>query len=454
MRYLPEPARKTPIIHDCDVCIVGGSCTGVFAAVAAARLGLSVCVIEIGNQFGGNTTLGMVAVWHSLWNTTGDRQVIGGLTEDFVGRLLPRGAAVESTRTSPHWQYALAPAEAAVELDNLIREHRIRPFLHARVVAAEREGAQVKAVVIEDKSGRRAIAARMFIDASGDADLVAMVGGETSLHEHLQPPTMAALVSGLQALRKAHPNFQLDKTVFNPLNPHALLPGFLWSFAPPGCGDVELVFGTRVHGVNCADADQLTQAEMEGRRQTRQLVDAVRHAYPTHPVTLNALPARIGIRETRHARCQLRLTEHDVLHGTPFADAIAHSCYRVDIHHQGGEGLTFRYLDGRELVLDADHLRSESRWRPLQAVDPTYYSIPYRCLLPLGLDNVIVAGRCLDADPGAFGAVRVQVTCNQMGEAAGTAAGLAIQVGCFLPEVDIHQLRTVIRHHGGRLQDI
>jgi len=409
-------------------------------------------VIEIGNQFGGNTTLGMVAVWHSLWNTAGDRQVIGGLTEDFVKRLLPRGAAVESTRTSPHWQYALAPAEAAVELDNLIREQRIRPFLHARVVAAERDGTRVNAVVIEDKSGRRAIAAQMFIDASGDADLVSLVGGETATHDHLQPPTMAALVSGLQALRRAHPSFQLGQTAFDPVNPHALAPGFMWSFAPPGCGDQELVFGTRVHGVNCADADQLTQAEMEGRRQTRQLVDAVRHAYPTHPVALSALPARIGVRETRHARCRMRLTEHDVLHGTHFSDAIAHSCYRVDIHHQGGEGLTFRYLDGREIIMGSDRVRNESRWRPVQDCDPTYYSIPFRCLLPVGFDNMIVAGRCLDADPGAFGAVRVQVTCNQMGEAAGTAAALAVRMGCSLPEVDTQRLREVLMQYGGKLQ--
>jgi len=447
-----EAARLTPVVHDCDLCVVGGSVTGVFAAVAAARLGLSVCVIEVGNQFGGNTTLGLVAVWHSLWNTTGDRQVIGGLTEEFVKRLKRRPlAVVETERTSPHWQFALNPAEAAIELDCLIREHRIRPFLHARVVACARDGGVIRGVIIEDKSGRRAIRAARFVDASGDADLVKLAGGATGVQDHLQPPTMAALVSGLAALRAADPKFWLAKTVFDPANPHALPPGFLWAFEPPSAADESLVFGTRVHGVDCSDADHLTAAEMEGRRQVRQMIDALRHGYPGKAVALSALPARIGVRETRHAVCAHRLTEDEVLSGELFPDAIAHSCYRVDIHKQGGEGLVFRYLDGREIICGAVGTRSEGRWRPPQAVDPTFYSIPYRALLPRGFANLVVAGRCLDADAGAFGAVRVQVTCNQMGEAAGTAAALSLQAGCAPAELDPQRLRACLCAHGARL---
>jgi len=449
MATLHEPARDLPICHECDLCVVGGSCTGVFAAVRAAQLGATVCIIELGNQFGGNTTLGQVAVWHSLWDVQGARQVIGGLTEEVVRRLRPRHAVVERERTDPNWQFALNPAETACELDALVLEHRIRPFLHARVVAAPTIDGVIQAVVIEDKNGRRAIRARAFVDASGDADLVHLAGGATDVQDHLQPPTTAALFAGLHALRRAEPNFNLAATAFDQCSPNALRQGFLWSFAPPAAGaDLELVFGTRVHGANCADADQLTRAEMEGRRQARTIADLVRARYPQHPLALVALPARIGVRETRHARCRHRLTEQELLHGTRFDDAIANGCYRVDIHHQDGDGLTFRYLDGREVVLGADRVRSAGRQRPAQAEDPGFYQVPWRSLLPQHLSNVAVAGRCLDADQGAFGAVRVQVNCNQLGEAAGVGAALALRDGRAVAEIDPLALRRSLTELG------
>ncbi len=442
MPSLHEPAREVPIHHECDLCVVGGSCTGVFAAVRAAQLGCSVCVIELGNQFGGNTTLGQVAVWHSLWDVEGTRQIIGGLTVETVERLRPRHAVIEREATDTNWQFALNPAEAACELDALVLEHRIRPFLHARVVAAPTIDGQIQAVIIEDKSGRRAIRARVFVDASGDADLVHLAGGATGVQDQLQPPTMAALLGGLHALRRAEPGFNLSRTVFDRQQQDSLRSGFLWSFAPPAAGaDLELVFGTRVHGVDCSDADQLTRAEMEGRRQARTIASLVRAQYPQHPVALVGLPARIGVRETRHATCRHRLTEQEILHGVRFPDAIANSCYRVDIHHQGGDGLTFRYLNGREVVVRSDGSTDEQRWRPVQSEDPGYYQIPWRSLLPQALCNVVVAGRCLDADPGAFGAVRVQVTCNQMGEAAGVGAAIALRQDGRVDQVDPQAVR-------------
>lgn len=445
MDTITEPARLIPVCHEADVCVVGGSCTGLFAAVRAAQLGASVALIELGNQFGGNTTLAQVAVWHSVWDVPGKQQVIGGLTMEVVERLRRRGAVVEHEKTNPNWQFGLNPAETACELDELVQEHRIRAFLHARVVAAQVEDGVVRAVVIEDKSGRRAIRARAFVDASGDADLVHLAGGATGVQDHLQPPTTPAMLSGLHALRRAVPDFRLGRTVFDPANPQALRNGFLWSYAPPAAeADLELVFGTRVHGVDCSDADQLTRAEIEGRRQVRRIVDLVKAAYPGQPVALAALPARIGVRETRHAACRHRLTEHELLHGHRFADAIAQGTYRVDIHHQGGAGLTFRYLDGREVVTG----QPEGRWRPLQAEDPTFYQIPWRSLLPQTLRNVAVAGRCLDADQGAFGAVRVQVTCNQMGEAAGAGATLALRAGCDIPDLDPQVLRRSLAELG------
>ena len=447
MNTIHEAARDLPIAAEVDLCVVGGSCTGVFAAVAAARLGLSVCVVEQLNQFGGTATASQICVWHALWDTTGQRQISAGLTAEVIGRLQARGAVLENERSNPNWQYCFQPAELAIELDAQVLEHRIRPFLHARLAAVARDGDRITAVIIEDKDGRRAIRTRSVIDASGDADVLRRAGLTVRRPQNLQPPTTAALLSGLDVLRREVPGFSLGQVLFDKTNPKALASGFVWSAPQPGMPGLDLVFGTRVIGADLLQADQLTRAEMEGRAQVRRMVDLLREAHPQHPVSLAALPARIGIRETCHAECLHTLTVDEVLEGTPCADAIANGSYRVDIHPQGG-GIVFRYLDGREHRQDEQQRWHEGRWRAARATDPTFYQIPYRCLVPRGLDNVLVAGRCLDADHGAYGAVRVMMVCNQLGEAAGTAAAMAVRTGTTMTAVDPQILRKTLAEHG------
>lgn len=442
-----EPARDVPVAADCDLVVVGGSCTGVFAAVAAARQGLSVCLVEQLNQFGGTATASMVCVWHALWDTAGARQIAAGLTQTVVERLRRRGAVVEAERTSPHWQFCFRPAELACELDELVLEHRIRPFLHARVAAVAGAGRRIDAVIIEDKDGRRAIRCRAVVDASGDADVLRRAGAAVRRPSPLQPPTTAALLSGLEPLRRAGADFNLARILFDPANPRALRSGFVWAAPQPGIPGLELVFGTRVHGADLLQADDLTRAEIAGRAQVRRMVELINAAHPGAGVALAAIPARIGIRETCHAECLHTLTEQEVLEGVAADDAIAFGCYRVDVHPQGG-GIIFRYLDGRESRQDEQQRWHEGRWREPRAVDPTYYQIPYRCLVPRAMDNVLVAGRCLDADHGAYGAVRVMMVCNQLGEAAGTAAALALRDGRTMAAVDPAALRRTLAEHG------
>jgi hypothetical protein len=210
-----------------------------------------------------------------------------------------------------------------------------------------------------------------------------------------------------------------------------------------------MVAGTRVHNADCSDADQLTRAEIEGRRQARAIRDIVHDGYPGgEAVSLAALPATIGIRETRHATSLHRLTEREVLEGVRFPDAIANGSYRVDVHHSHKGGLTFRYLDGSEVYVVPGQPRVEGRWREERETDPTFYQIPYRCLVPQGARNVLAAGRLVDADRGAYGAVRVMVNCNQTGEAAGVACVLALQEGLDMGEVDGQQLRRELAQGG------
>jgi len=446
-----EPPRTTPVVHACDICVVGGSCTGVFAAIRAARLGATVALIENNGFFGGVATAAKVNVWHSRYDTAGKKEIIGGLTAELIERLCRRDAAFLNAPNNPSQYAVFNSAEMAMELDRMVAEQRgIRPFLHALFVHGRVEDGRMTHAIIEDKSGRRAIQARYFVDATGDADVLTRIGLPTRKDSVLQPPTMCALVDGLDELRQANPGFTIGKVIYDKERfANALAPGFVWTAQSVGFPGVHMIAGTRVFGADCSDADQLTRASMEGRRQVRAIRDILHdNLKGGGAVSVGALPARIGVRETRHAVCLHQLEEKDVLEGRRFEDAIANGSYRVDVHHPDKEGLTFRYLDGREIHVVPGKRHEERRWRPERDVSPTFYQVPFGSIVPKGSRNVLCAGRMVDADRGAFGAVRVMVNCNQMGEAAGTACYLALDAGSGVGDVEPTRLRRTLAQGG------
>lgn len=448
MDWMMEPARRTPVAAEVDVCVVGGSCTGVFAAVRAAQAGMRVAVIEASGFFGGVATAGLVNIWHSLYDTENRQQIIGGLTLEVIERLKARDAVTAKDPTADT-AFVLNTEELKIELDALVAEHGVRPFLHARFVQPLLEDGRLAAVAIEDKSGRRAVRARCFVDATGDGDLIVRLGLPARRLDDLQPPTTCVILRGLNEVWRHAPGLNLSKAVFDPAHPKALKRGFLWWSLVPGTADERMIAGTRVNGADCSDADELTRAEMEGRRQARAIRDIFHEDFRGgEAVSIVSLPAHIGIRETRHAECLHRLTESEVLEGVRFDDAVANGSYRVDVHHSERGGITFRYQDGREVYIDQDGRHEERRWRPQRDQNPTFYQIPYRSLVPRGASNVLAAGRLIDADRGAYGAIRVMVNCNQTGEAAGEAAALALETGRSVAEIDAAELRKRLAARG------
>lgn len=430
---IAEPARNTPVWHECDVCVVGGSCTGLFAAVRAARLGARVAIIEQQNCFGGVATSSLVNVWHTLLDAEYQRPIIAGLTQEVIDRLQRRGAVTAVSR-NPSIGYIFNSEELKLELDDLASEAKLKIFFHTQFVAPYRRDGRLEAVIVENKSGRGAIKAAMFVDATGDGDLAARLDLPVYTAAQPQPATTCAKFSGWETVGGLDVN-------------HVMTGGFAWSCQVPG-SNVQMIAGTRVIGISPINADELTAAEIDGRRQVRVLMDAIRQAEPSSRLVLQALPSRIGLRESRHVRCGYQLTGADVLSGRNFPDAIANGSYRVDIHHHDRPGVTLRYLDGREEHWQPGQPSQLSRWRAATPTNPTYYQIPFRSLVPGTVPNLIVAGRMLDADPLAFGAVRVMVTMNQTGEAAGVAAWLALQAGMAIGAVDSANLRRALAAGG------
>jgi hypothetical protein len=440
----PRPSVRisedVPVIDEADICVLGGSCTGAFAAIRAARLGARVILVEKQGHFGGVATV--VCTWHSLHDAEHRRQIIAGLTQEITERLKKRGGVnVIGGNASKGFEFS--PGELKLALDEMILEAGVRPHLHTLFSAPVLEEGRLTGVIVDGKSGRGVIRAKQFIDATGDGDLCARLGLAQYSYEALLPPTVCAFLANWQAMRgvdlgaaiRQHgPEFNLEE-------------GFVWGSLIPGT-DVYMLAGTRVKKVNCAASGDLTRAEIEGRRQVKAILEILRRYHPERKVALHDFPATIGIRDTRHIRCQYQLKGDDVLSGRRFDDAIANGSYRVDIHHEDKPGITLMYLDGREAYSRPGYPAENKRWRPETESNPTFYQAPLRSLVPGRFGNLVLAGRMLDADKTAFSGVRVMVNTNQMGEAAGVAAYLALSASRPLAEVDAAAVRKLLARGG------
>ena len=404
-----------------DVVVVGGGCTGVFAAVRAARKGLKVAIIEKSNCFGGVATTGLVNIWHSLYDMERKEQVIGGLTHEVVQTLLQGGYATVSPTESNHITFD--PNALKWVLDTLVTEHKITVFFHTFYNTLIPQDGKIESIIVGNKDGLGRIWAGFFIDATGDGDLCRDMGLESYTDGALQPPTpgcfMRKPVSG-----------NLGELIGSHGAEFGLADDWGWGGPVPGVDDIQFRADFHVFGKNCGNAADLTAAEIEGRRKIYGLCRMLQK-YDDPGQAVVALPGQIGIRETVHYKTQFQANELDLLLGKGYEDTVMRGTYRIDIHHHDDNGITFKYLDGRKKTFYGKaNAVVESNWMEelgVQQAPAPYYQVPFRILVQEQVSNLIPVGRMLNADRGAFGALRVMVNLNQLGEAAGTAAYLALQ---------------------------
>jgi hypothetical protein len=454
MISLLEAARNIPVVEEADVCVLGGSCTGVFAAVRAARLGAKVAIVEKQNCFGGVATSGLVNIWHSLYDNERKSQIIGGLTQEVIERLKKGSAVIDYEKEliiNECNAYRFNSEELKIELDEIIKEEKISAYLHTFYVSPFIENGELSAIIIENKSGRAAIKAKVFIDATGDGDLSSHLGIASYVEAGIQPPTYCAKILGTDKL--AAEGFDLQEAIQEYGREFGLKDDWGWNTIIPGTTTVNMHAETHVFNVNCSDAKDLTWSEMEGRRQVRAIMDIARkYSKNGDQLVLMQLASTIGIRDTRHIESAYRITNEDLLYGREFEDVIAKGSYRVDIHHSDNPGITFRYLDGSEHIINGRGRNAETiigRWRESADKYPTFYQIPYRTLIPKSpYNNLLVCGRAIDAEEQAFSALRVMVNLNQTGEACGVAAYLAIQENKGVSEIDIKKLQKTMKDGG------
>lgn len=452
MTYLSEKRKETPVLYEADVCVVGGSATGVFAAVRAARLGARVVIVEKTNCFGGNATNGLMTVWHSLYSTDRKRQIISGLTEEAVSSMDPL-----DVRTDGALSHIFNPVEMKCVLDEMCRREGIKIYFHTFYAGLCAQDNEISAVFVENKDGRGAIKARFFIDATGDGDLCRDLGIERYTNGKLQPPSYVFLLQGQPAVINTETGERVGLDAVTLLNAHReefdVEQDHGWSAPVTGLDNISMRVDAHVFYVQCANADELTRAELIGREKMRKMCRVLRkYGDPNEHYSLVGDCSHIGIRDSYHYRTRNQASFVDMFTGRDYDDCILNGSYSGDVQNEV-DGTMFMSLDGTYWRIDPYGEQHHGNWRrerglPTDVEMPTYYRLPFSTLVQRDCKNMIAVGRMIDADPVAYGALRVMVNLNQLGEAAGVAAYLALSQGVSVQELDGVEVARLLSRGG------
>lgn len=312
-------------------------------------------------------------------------------------------------------------------------------------------------MIVENKSGRQAIVAPVVVDATGDADVIARAGlpyQKGNADGLMQPPSLCFRLGGIDA-DQASESFRsglVSQAVNKPMDYNGQeYPNFLWTTRSKFRPDEMMLAGVRVTEVDATDGWSLTRAEMEGRQQMEWVIAQLRNVPGFEKCYIVDIAAQIGVRETRRIYGEHILQEREVLEGIRFPDAIAQGTYPIDIHNPLRRGIVFKELDGTTREVLEDGSTVHGYWTPDgKKRDTVCYQVPYRSLVPKGLDNALAAGRCISATHEAAGAVRVMMNCMQFGQAAGVAAALSAQDGTRPRDIDPALLRARLEEQGCR----
>jgi FAD dependent oxidoreductase len=449
-------SKDIPVAEAADVLVVGGGPAGIAAAVAAARSGARTVLVERFGFLGGNLTAGLVGPCMTSYSLDGKTQLIKGVFEEFVNRMVEIGGAIHPSQTHAGDAYAgfivyghdkvtpFDPEAAKVIANRLCIEAGVEIVFHTQVVDAIVEDGRLMGVVCADKEGLHVQNATVTVDCSADGDVAAFAGNEIEYGREgdslVQPMTMFFRVSGVddvavEAYVTSHPD---DYRPFASLVDEAREAG-RFTIPRKGVGmyktlhdGVWRINTSRVLGRNGTNAKDLSAAEIEGHEQVMQLMKFFREDLPGFQnAELMDTASTIGIRETRRIVGDYVLTIEDLQSGRHFDDVIALAGYPVDIHDPAGAG------GG-----SSDEYATAN-----------IYEIPYRSLVPRDRDGLLVAGRSVSATHEALGAIRVMPPAFAMGEAAGTAAALAVRAGTAPRDLDIASLQRSLIGSGAYLGD-
>ena len=433
-----------------DVIVAGGGTAGACAAIAAARHGARTLVLEQHGFLGGSQSGALVVPIMSF--STGDEVLIRGLHEEIISRCEAHGPGQDGV-----W---FDPETVKFVLEQMALEAGCELLYHTFTAEPILDGSALTGVYTWSKSGRRPFFARQLVDCSGDADVAFRAGVPCESgrpDDGMNQPASLRFILGnvdIQAVadfmveKGGSPQSQPKVTfgfsrglegespleqivdqaeadgVFSPEEG-----GYVQAFSIPGRPG-EMAFNCpRITHVNGARVEHLARCQVVGRQRIRRIIEFCRRYMRGFNAAYLAWTApMVGIRETRRIVGEYVLTADDVLGARKFEDRIAKNAYPIDIHNPVGEGTTLHRLPPGE-----------------------YHEIPYRCLVPLAIENLLVAGRCISATFEAQASIRVQANCRAFGEAAGSAAAMCADRGVAPRQLPADKLLETLRANGANV---
>jgi hypothetical protein len=451
MKRVAEEARTTPVMLETEVLVVGSGPGGLAAAVAAAREGVHTTLVERYGCFGGVIT--QVGVESIAWYRHEGTTDIAGIGIEFEQRAKALGGTQPESQSLSE---ALDPELFKCVADQLVQEAGVEPLLHCPAVAPLMDGGRVTGVLTESKSGRQAIIAERVIDATGDADIAFRAGApcrKTPVADMMGVSVMFSC-SGvdkrrfLEYVEAQAPSYgdwgrswHIESTgkeddLFSPYlqepfdlaREAGIIPesvksiGGTWGRISDA-GEATYLNLVYMRGYDCTEVEDLTRAEIEGRRQALLAIEALRHFAPGFEnARLRNFGMTLGTRDSRRILGRYGLTAGDVRGEARFADSI---------------GIFPEFVDGYGVLV----LPTTGR----------YFHVPYGILVPRHVDNLLVAGRCVAGDDIAHAATRSQMCCAVTGQAAGVAAAVSLKDGTTTAGVAVGRLQTALQGQGVRL---
>lgn len=453
MNYIEEKSRQTPVAAQHEVIVVGGGTGGVTAAIASARQGVNTLLVEQFGYLGGSQTAALVTPMMGI--APSGSSSIGGINEEIRQRLLASGDAAEQASGINGW---FNPEMLKYVLEDLCLEAGVQLRYHTTLCDVIQDGNVVKGLVVQSKSGRQALLAERVIDATADADIAVMAGAPyesgrksdgmnqaMSLRFNMGGVDFDRLCAFLNekdpSQKRQWPFVEFAHTwdrewPISYLFHQAVKEGvieesdgvYFQVFSMPGRpGELSFNCPRIMDRVKGHSVDDLTRAQIIGRQKIRRLAQFCRKYLPGFEEAYIAqTAAMVGVRETRRIVGEYVFSGEDVARAAKFPDAIASGNYPMDVHNPKGKA-----------SVEFGNIRPGE-----------YYEIPYRCLIPQRVDNLLVVGRCISTTFEGQSAMRVQGIIRTLGEAAGYAMALSVKEQISPRQVEVEKVRSLLRSNG------
>lgn len=437
-------AGRVPVLAEADVIVCGGGTAGIAAACCAARRGAKVILLERWPSLGGMATNALVNIWHTSDRT---KPVIRGFVQEAIerGGRFVRQMAHYPTRPETH---EFDSTGMRMVFDRMLRDAGVRAFCNLTAVESVVEDGRMRAVLVDTKTGRKAVLGKVFIDATGDGDVAANAGlpfdfGRTA-DGLVQGMTMMFRLRGLDPARvKAHlEDAQHIFELMKKLRDEGKFPPFLEAAARSYLAsprDPIVSYNMCPVAGNPLDEEELTRLSAQAREQVYRYVDLWREMMPGFEgADVEQMGFALGIRESRRIRGIKTLEAPMVVRAVKQPDAIGHGFWMIDIHDPKGSGHTTWVDQKKEMMPPV----GES------------YHIPLGICLNDRIPNLAVAGRCISATHEALASVRLQSHCMVMGQGVGTCAALALNAGVEMAKLDVQTLQSQLRKDGVYLEGV